>query len=62
MTQEAVGQRVVLPDGTDLRGGLSNAGVGKSGFLPLPSYRQGSDLFSFIQDSHQLLFAPKSHF
>lgn len=34
MTQEAVGQKVVLPDGTDLRGGLLNAGVDKPGFLP----------------------------
>lgn len=60
MTQEAGGQKVVPPDGTNLRGGLVNAGVGKSGFLPFPSYKQGSDLFIFIQGSHQVLFAPTS--
>lgn len=50
MTQEAGGQKMVLPDGTSLRGGLVNAGVDKSGFYLL--FLTSRVLISFLFRAH----------
>lgn len=53
MTDEEEGQKVMWPDGGHLKGGGGfKQRVEKQWFFTFPSWEQGSELSSFIQDSY----------